>query len=171
MLHSLTGLRKFHVRAADGDIGEVTDGYFDDERWVMRLTRRWAWGATPVVIPPATGLAPGARLPDEPEGGPAPSAAGPRRGLPVRGRLLGGPLSGGRHAQLAAGKARASALSAIRLLELRLTRRAMRECDRRGACDHLRQNAGVASTITLKISSRPRSIATVQIQVWYGVSA
>jgi hypothetical protein len=41
----------------------------------------------------------------------------------------------------------------------------------RFALSHLRQNAGVASTSTLKISSRPRSIATVQTQVWYGVSA
>jgi len=137
MLHSLTALRKFHVHATDGDVGEVTDGYFDDERWVVRylavntgswlngrevlispysiervddagsaiviqLTRKqvegspsidtakpisrrqeesylsyfgypvywpyttlWAWGATPVVIPPG-----------EAEGGRPPSAAG-----------------------------------------------------------------------------------------------
>ncbi len=148
MLHSLTALRKFHVHAADGDIGEVTDGYFDDERWVMRylvvntgswlngrevlispysisrvddgdsaivtkLTRKqvegspsidtarpisrrqeetylsyfgypvywpyttlWAWGATPVVIPPDPAHAPGARPPTEAEGGGPPSTTG-----------------------------------------------------------------------------------------------
>lgn len=148
MLHSLTALRKFHVHAADGDIGEVTDGYFDDERWVIRylvvntgswlngrevlispysiariddaasaivtqLTRKqvesspsidtakpisrqqeesylsyfgypiywpyttlWAWGATPVVIPPDPGLQPGARPQGPAAGGLPPSASG-----------------------------------------------------------------------------------------------
>ncbi len=36
MLHSVNALRGFHVRAADGDIGEVREAYFDDERWVVR---------------------------------------------------------------------------------------------------------------------------------------
>jgi len=36
---------------------------------------------------------------------------------------------------------------------------------------YLRQNAGVNSTITLKISSRPSSMAAVQIQVCVAVSA
>ena len=147
MLHSLTALRNFHVRAADGDIGEVTDGYFDDERWVIRylvvntgswlsgrevlispysisrvdaagsaivtqLTRKqvegspsidtakpisrreeesylayfgypvywpyttlWAWGATPVVIPPDPGSAPGVRPPGETASGAGVSSA------------------------------------------------------------------------------------------------
>jgi hypothetical protein len=147
MLHSLTALRKFHVHAADGDIGAVTDGYFDEERWVIRylvvntgswlsgrevlispyavsrlddadaaiathLTRKqiegspsidtakpisraqeesylsyfgypvywpyttlWAWGATPVVIPPEPGWQPAARAPG-PAAGARPASAG-----------------------------------------------------------------------------------------------
>lgn len=55
MLHSLTALRKFHVHAADGDIGEVTDGYFDDERWVIRYlvvsTGSWLGGRDVLVSP------------------------------------------------------------------------------------------------------------------------
>src|SRR6185312_2294088 len=148
MLHSLTALRKFHVHASDGDIGEVTDGYFDDERWVVRylvvntvswlngrevlispysifrvddaesaivtqLTRKqvegspsidtarpisrrqeesylsyfgypvywpyttlWAWGATPVVIPPEPRLQPATRPPSQVAGGRPASAVG-----------------------------------------------------------------------------------------------
>ena len=34
---------------------------------------------------------------------------------------------------------------------------------------YFRQKAGVNSTMTLKISSRPRSMASVQIQVWKSV--
>jgi hypothetical protein len=55
MLHSLTALRKFHVRAADGAIGEVTDGYFDDERWVIRYlvvnTGSWLNGREVLISP------------------------------------------------------------------------------------------------------------------------
>lgn len=55
MLHSLTALRKFHVHAADGDIGEVTDGYFDDERWVIRYlvvnTGSWLKGREVLISP------------------------------------------------------------------------------------------------------------------------
>ena len=55
MLHSLTALRKFHVHAADGDIGEVTDGYFDDERWVIRYlvvnTGSWLNGREVLISP------------------------------------------------------------------------------------------------------------------------
>jgi len=141
-------LRKFHVHASDGDIGEVTDGYFDDERWVVRylvvntgswlngrevlispysifrvddadsaivtqLTRKqiegspsidtakpisrrqeesylsyfgypvywpyttlWAWGATPVVIPPEPRLQPAMRPPIQVAGGRPASAVG-----------------------------------------------------------------------------------------------
>jgi hypothetical protein len=55
MLHSLTALRKFHVHAADGDIGEVTDAYFDDERWVLRYlvvnTGSWLSGREVLISP------------------------------------------------------------------------------------------------------------------------
>jgi hypothetical protein len=44
-------------------------------------------------------------------------------------------------------------------------RQARRSLSRSGARAYLRQNAGVNSTITLKISRRPSSIAMVQIQV------
>lgn len=55
MLHSLTALRKYHVHAADGDIGDVTDGYFDDERWVVRYlvvnTGSWLSGREVLISP------------------------------------------------------------------------------------------------------------------------
>lgn len=55
MLHSLTALRRFHVHAADGDIGEVRDGYFDDERWVVRYlivnTGSWLNGREVLISP------------------------------------------------------------------------------------------------------------------------
>lgn len=55
MLHSLTALRKYHVHASDGDIGEVTDGYFDDERWVIRYlvvnTGSWLSGREVLISP------------------------------------------------------------------------------------------------------------------------
>ncbi len=35
---------------------------------------------------------------------------------------------------------------------------------------YLRQNAGVNSTSTLKISSRPRNMAAMQTQVWKSLS-
>ncbi len=36
MLHLLKDLEGFSVRAADGDIGEVKEFYFDDRQWVVR---------------------------------------------------------------------------------------------------------------------------------------
>lgn len=55
MLHSLTGMRRFHVHAADGDIGQVTDAYFDDERWVVRYlavnTGTWMSGRQVLISP------------------------------------------------------------------------------------------------------------------------
>jgi len=55
MLHGLAGLRRFRVHAADGDIGEVTDAYFDDERWVVRYvtvkTGNWLSGREVLVSP------------------------------------------------------------------------------------------------------------------------
>jgi len=55
MLESLNKLRDFHVHATDGDIGEITDGYFDDERWVLRylVVRSGGWlsGRSVLVSP------------------------------------------------------------------------------------------------------------------------
>jgi len=55
MLHSLAGLRGVRIHAADGDIGEVSDAYFDDERWVVRYltvnTGSWLSGRTVLVSP------------------------------------------------------------------------------------------------------------------------
>jgi hypothetical protein len=55
MLHSLAGLRRFRVHAADGDIGEVSDAYFDDDRWVVRYlavnTGNWLSGRGVLVSP------------------------------------------------------------------------------------------------------------------------
>jgi hypothetical protein len=55
MLHSLAGLRRFRVHAADGDIGEVSDAYFDDERWVVRYltvsTGSWLSGRAVLISP------------------------------------------------------------------------------------------------------------------------
>jgi hypothetical protein len=55
MLHGLAGLRRFRVHAADGDIGEVSDAYFDDERWVVRYltvnTGSWLSGRAVLVSP------------------------------------------------------------------------------------------------------------------------
>jgi uncharacterized protein YrrD len=55
MLHSLAGLPRFRVHAADGDIGEVSDGYFDDERWVVRYlvvkTGSWLRGRSVLISP------------------------------------------------------------------------------------------------------------------------
>ncbi|HTV51093.1 MAG TPA: PRC-barrel domain-containing protein [Steroidobacteraceae bacterium] len=53
MLHSLNRLGPSH--AADGDIGEVTDSYFDDERWVVRYlvvsTGGWLRGRDVLISP------------------------------------------------------------------------------------------------------------------------
>ncbi|HTT02344.1 MAG TPA: PRC-barrel domain-containing protein [Steroidobacteraceae bacterium] len=55
MLESLNKLRDLHVHATDGDIGEVTDSYFDDERWVVRYlvvsTGGWLSGRKVLVSP------------------------------------------------------------------------------------------------------------------------
>lgn len=55
MGHSLKELRHFIVAAADGDIGEVKDVYFDDEHWAIRYmvveTGRWLNGRKVLVSP------------------------------------------------------------------------------------------------------------------------
>jgi PRC-barrel domain len=55
MLHSLAGLRHFHIHASDGDIGQIVDSYFDDERWVVRYlvarTGGWLSGREVLISP------------------------------------------------------------------------------------------------------------------------
>jgi hypothetical protein len=55
MLHSSKNLRKFHVHAQDGDIGAITDAYFDDDRWTLRYlvvkTGGWLSGREVLVSP------------------------------------------------------------------------------------------------------------------------
>ena len=36
MLLSMKDLKGYSIGATDGDIGEVTDFYFDDDAWVIR---------------------------------------------------------------------------------------------------------------------------------------
>lgn len=36
MLQSMKALKKCSILATDGEVGKVTDAYFDDERWVVR---------------------------------------------------------------------------------------------------------------------------------------
>jgi len=36
MLRSIHDLKNFSIQAADGEVGHVTDFYFDDEKWVIR---------------------------------------------------------------------------------------------------------------------------------------
>jgi hypothetical protein len=59
MLHSLTGLRRSHIHASDGDIGQIIDSYFDDERWVVRYlvarTAGWLKGREVLISPYSVG--------------------------------------------------------------------------------------------------------------------
>jgi hypothetical protein len=52
MLRSVRDLTGYSVRAADGDIGETVDFYFDDEKWTVRY----------LVVDPAPGEAGGSVL-------------------------------------------------------------------------------------------------------------
>jgi len=55
MLHTVKGLFGFAMGATDGEIGEVTDVYFDDERWIIRYmvvaTGRWLHGRKVLISP------------------------------------------------------------------------------------------------------------------------
>jgi uncharacterized protein YrrD len=55
MLHTVKDLRDFAVGATDGEIGEVKDVYFDDERWAVRhmVVKTGGWlGGRKVLISP-----------------------------------------------------------------------------------------------------------------------
>ena len=55
MLHTVRELFGFTIGATDGEIGEVTDVYFDDERWTIRYmvvaTGRWLHGRKVLISP------------------------------------------------------------------------------------------------------------------------
>ena len=55
MLHTVKALHDFTVGATHGDIGEVKDVYFDDERWVIRYmivaTGKWLSGRKVLISP------------------------------------------------------------------------------------------------------------------------
>ncbi|MEP7246109.1 MAG: PRC-barrel domain-containing protein [Gammaproteobacteria bacterium] len=52
----VTALKGSRVRASDGEIGKVTDVYFDDEDWVVRYlvvdTGDWLIGRRGADLPP-----------------------------------------------------------------------------------------------------------------------
>lgn len=55
MLYTVTELRKFKIGATDGDIGEVSDLYFDGQRWTVRYlvvdTGNWLPGRRVLLSP------------------------------------------------------------------------------------------------------------------------
>ena len=59
MIHSADDLMRFTIGASDGDIGEVQDVYFDDERWVIRYlvvdTGDWLPGRKVLISPISVG--------------------------------------------------------------------------------------------------------------------
>lgn len=59
MLHSVTNLKRFAIRATDGDIGRVHDVLFDDEHWTVRYlvvdTGTWLPGRQVLISPFAIG--------------------------------------------------------------------------------------------------------------------
>jgi sporulation protein YlmC with PRC-barrel domain len=61
MLHNLTDLKGLTIKARDGEIGEVDDFYFDDDRWTIRYlivdTGRWLPGRKVLISPLSLGRA------------------------------------------------------------------------------------------------------------------
>ncbi|MEO8849838.1 MAG: PRC-barrel domain-containing protein [Casimicrobiaceae bacterium] len=59
MLRSMNDLRDYAIRATDGDIGHVTDFYFDDHAWVIRYlvvdTGTWLSSRKVLISPIAIG--------------------------------------------------------------------------------------------------------------------
>src|SRR5579884_2428854 len=55
MIRAAEDLRRFTIGATDGDIGEVQDVYFDDERWGIRYlvvdTGKWLPGRKVLISP------------------------------------------------------------------------------------------------------------------------
>jgi sporulation protein YlmC with PRC-barrel domain len=61
MLHNLTELKGHTIKARDGEIGEVEDFYFDDDRWTIRYlvvdTGKWLPGRQVLISPISLGRA------------------------------------------------------------------------------------------------------------------
>jgi sporulation protein YlmC with PRC-barrel domain len=61
MLHNLTDLKGSTINARDGEIGEVEDFYFDDEKWAIRYlvvsTGSWLSGRRVLISPISVGEA------------------------------------------------------------------------------------------------------------------
>lgn len=59
MLRSLDDLKRYGIHATDGDIGQVKDFYFDDERWAVRYlivqTGNWLMGRKVLISPISIG--------------------------------------------------------------------------------------------------------------------
>ena len=55
MLRSINELKGFHIVATDGEIGNVEEFYFDDERWAVRYivvnTGSWLSGRQVLISP------------------------------------------------------------------------------------------------------------------------
>jgi hypothetical protein len=61
MLHNLTDLKGLTIKCRDGEIGEVEDFYFDDDRWTIRYlvvdTGTWLTGRKVLISPISVGRA------------------------------------------------------------------------------------------------------------------
>jgi len=61
MIHNLSDLKGFGIKATNGEIGEVTDFYFDDDRWTIRYlvvdTGKWLPGRQVLISPISLGKA------------------------------------------------------------------------------------------------------------------
>ena len=59
MIRSASELKGYTIRASDGDIGEVMQFYFDDEKWTIRYlvadTGGWLMGRKVLISPAALG--------------------------------------------------------------------------------------------------------------------
>ena len=59
MLRSIKDLEGYIVRATDGDVGHVSDGYIEDEAWVIRYfvvgTDEWLRSRRVLISPLAIG--------------------------------------------------------------------------------------------------------------------
>ena len=59
MLRSVNDLKGYSIHATDGDVGEVVEFYFDDEKWTIRYvvadTGNWLTGRKVLISPVALG--------------------------------------------------------------------------------------------------------------------
>jgi sporulation protein YlmC with PRC-barrel domain len=61
MLHNISDLKGYSISATDGEIGQVEDFYFDDDKWVIRYlvidTGKWLPGRKVLISPISLGAA------------------------------------------------------------------------------------------------------------------